>query len=172
MRVLWAGYLSARHDFWPRPLSVDTHPTVTTCRANTGNMTQFLRFRRTLRQVRRWLGGHDERLRAVLLVVQPALPVGLKSGARGRKGWHDMIDPHVEGPSGSRHYGQWPDIVRRPAHPRRLVGVLVIGRIAAKPQAQLASAPEGSVILSLSLGAVGKLIRAPRPKVTAAERQV
>jgi|AmaraimetP72IA01_FD_contig_51_2240469_length_324_multi_8_in_0_out_0_1 hypothetical protein len=20
-----------------------------------------------------------------------------------------MIDPHVEGPSGSRHYGQWPD---------------------------------------------------------------
>jgi hypothetical protein len=38
-------------------------------------------------------------------------------------------------------------IVRRPAHPRRLVGVLVIGRVAAKPQAQLASAPEGSVIL-------------------------
>jgi hypothetical protein len=37
---------------------------------------------------------------------------------------------------------------------------------------QLASAPEGSVILSLSLGGVGKLIRAPRPKVTAAERQV
>ena len=35
--------------------------------------------------------------------------------------------------------------VRRPAHPRRLVGVLVIGRVAAKPQAQLASAPEGSV---------------------------
>src|SRR5262245_33990098 len=62
-------------------------------------------------------------------------------------------------------------IVRRPAHPRRLVGVLVIGRVAAKPQAQLASAPEGSVILSLSLGGVGKLIRAPRPKVTAAERQ-
>ena len=29
-------------------------------------------------------------------------------------------------------------IVRRPAHPRRLVGVLVIGRVAAKPQAQLA----------------------------------
>src|SRR5262249_44544749 len=29
--------------------------------------------------------------------------------------------------------------------PRRLVGVLVIGRVAAKPQAQLASAPEGSV---------------------------
>src|SRR5262245_44396857 len=43
-------------------------------------------------------------------------------------------------------------IVRRPAHPRRLVGVLVIGRVAAKPQAQLASAP--------------------RPKVTAAARQV
>jgi hypothetical protein len=32
-------------------------------------------------------------------------------------------------------------IVRRPVHPRRLVGVLVIGRVAAKPQAQLASAP-------------------------------
>ena len=63
-------------------------------------------------------------------------------------------------------------IVRRPAHPRRLVGVLVIGRVAAKPQAQLASAPEGSVILGLSLGGVGKLISAPRPKVTAAERQV
>jgi hypothetical protein len=28
-------------------------------------------------------------------------------------------------------------LVRRPAHPRRLVGVLVIGRVAAKPQAQL-----------------------------------
>src|SRR5262249_57981878 len=62
-------------------------------------------------------------------------------------------------------------IVRRPAHPRRLVGVLVIGRVAAKPQAQLASAPECSVILSLSLGGVGKLISAPRPKVTAAEWQ-
>jgi hypothetical protein len=33
-------------------------------------------------------------------------------------------------------------IVRRPAHPRRLVRVLVIGRVAAKPQAQLASAPD------------------------------
>jgi hypothetical protein len=63
-------------------------------------------------------------------------------------------------------------IVRRPAHPRRLVGVLVIGRVAAKPQAQLACAPEGSVKLSLSLGDVGKLISAPRPKVTAAKRQV
>jgi hypothetical protein len=62
-------------------------------------------------------------------------------------------------------------IVRRPAHPRRLVGVLVIGRVAAKPQAQLASAPEGSVKLGLSLGGVGKLISAPRPKVTAANRQ-
>jgi hypothetical protein len=39
--------------------------------------------------------------------------------------------------------------VRRPAHPRRLVGVLVIGRVAAKSQAQLASAPERSVILYL-----------------------
>src|SRR4029453_735675 len=56
-------------------------------------------------------------------------------------------------------------IVRRPAHPRRLVGVFVIGRVAAKPQAQLASAPEGSVILSLSLRGVGKLIRRPRSTV-------
>src|SRR5262249_14132853 len=63
-------------------------------------------------------------------------------------------------------------IVRRPAHPRWLVGILVIGRVAAKPQAQLASAPEGSVKLSLSFGAVGKLISVPRPKVMAAERQV
>jgi hypothetical protein len=30
MRSLWTGYLSARHDFWPRSLSVGTHPTVTT----------------------------------------------------------------------------------------------------------------------------------------------
>jgi hypothetical protein len=42
-------------------------------------------------------------------------------------------------------------IVRRPAHPGRLVGVLVIGRVSAKPQAQLASAPIGSVKLGLSL---------------------
>jgi hypothetical protein len=33
----------------------------------------------------------------------------------------------------------------------RLVGVLVIGRVAAKPQAQLASAPIGSVKLGLSV---------------------
>jgi hypothetical protein len=57
-------------------------------------------------------------------------------------------------------------------HRTAVAWVLVIGRVAAKPQAQLASAPEGSVILSLSLGGVGKLISAPRPKVTAAERQV
>src|SRR5262249_45353248 len=63
-------------------------------------------------------------------------------------------------------------IVRSPAHARRLVGALVIGRVAAKPQAQLASAPEGSVKLSLSLAGVGKLISVPRPKVTAAARQV
>ena len=63
-------------------------------------------------------------------------------------------------------------IVRRPAHPRRLVRVLVVGRVAAKPQAQVASAPEGSVILSLSLGGVGKPIGAPRPKVTATQGQV
>src|SRR5207253_859547 len=34
------------------------------------------------------------------------------------------------------------------------------------------SAPIGSVKLGLSLGGVGKLISVPRPKVTAAERQV
>jgi hypothetical protein len=34
-------------------------------------------------------------------------------------------------------------IVRRPARPLRLAGILIIGRVAAKPQAQLASAPEG-----------------------------
>jgi hypothetical protein len=44
MRFLWTGYLSARHDFWPRPLSVGTHPTVTTCKANTGKTPRFLRF--------------------------------------------------------------------------------------------------------------------------------
>src|SRR5262249_43189627 len=63
-------------------------------------------------------------------------------------------------------------IVRRPAHPRRLVRVLVVGRVAAKPQAQVASAPEGSVILSLSLGGVGKPIGTPRTKVTATQGQV
>ena len=44
MRFLWTGYLSARHDFWPRPLYVGTHPTVTTCKANTGETPRFLRF--------------------------------------------------------------------------------------------------------------------------------
>src|SRR5262249_41553920 len=44
MRVLWTGYLCARHDFSPRPLSVKTHPTVTTCKANTGKTPRFLRF--------------------------------------------------------------------------------------------------------------------------------
>src|SRR5262249_34276013 len=44
MRSLRAGYLSSRHDFWPRPLSVGTHPTVTTCKANTEKTPQFLRF--------------------------------------------------------------------------------------------------------------------------------
>src|SRR5262249_29871601 len=33
-----------RHDFWPRPLFVGTHPTVTTCKANTGKTPRFLRF--------------------------------------------------------------------------------------------------------------------------------
>src|SRR5262249_52641877 len=59
MRFLWTDYLSARHDFWPRPLSVGTHPTVTTCKANTGMTLRFLRFHRTRRQVRRWSVGHD-----------------------------------------------------------------------------------------------------------------
>jgi hypothetical protein len=44
MRFLWTDYLSVRHDFWPRPLSVDTHPTVTTCEANTERTLRFLRF--------------------------------------------------------------------------------------------------------------------------------
>ena len=38
------GYLSARHDFWPRPLSVGTRRTVMTCKANTGKTPRFLRF--------------------------------------------------------------------------------------------------------------------------------
>jgi hypothetical protein len=38
--------------------------------------------------------------------------------------------------------------------------------------AAVARAPIGSVKLGLSLGGVGKLISVPRPKVTAAERQV
>jgi len=60
MRFLWTGYLSARHDFLHRPLSVGTRPTVTTtCKANTGKMTWFLRCHRTGRQVWRWSVGHD-----------------------------------------------------------------------------------------------------------------
>src|SRR5262249_3652376 len=56
-------------------------------------------------------------------------------------------------------------IVRRPEPPRRLVWVPVIGRIAAKPQAQLASAPEGSVILSLSPVSLARhLPMQPRPR--------
>jgi hypothetical protein len=43
-RFLWTGSLSARHDFWPQPLSVGTHPTVTTYKANTGKTPRFLRF--------------------------------------------------------------------------------------------------------------------------------
>jgi hypothetical protein len=46
--------LSARHDFWPRPLYVGTHPTVTTCKANTERTLRFLRFTE-----RRWSVGHD-----------------------------------------------------------------------------------------------------------------
>src|SRR5215471_12299661 len=92
---------------------------------------------------------------------------GLLSGCRPKQPCR--LEPFIHNAI-SRDKSVHEPIVRRPAHPRRLVGVLVIGRVAAKPQAQLASAPEGSVILSLSLGGVGKLIRAPRPKVTAAER--
>src|SRR5262249_37453684 len=36
-------HLSARHDFWPRPLYVRIHPTVTTCKANTERTLRFLR---------------------------------------------------------------------------------------------------------------------------------
>src|SRR5262249_31206092 len=39
------GHLSVRHDFWPRPLSVGTHPTVTTCKPNTEKTPRFLRIR-------------------------------------------------------------------------------------------------------------------------------
>src|SRR5262245_61948053 len=59
MRFLWTGYLSARHDFWPRALSVGNLPTVTTYKANTGRTPRFLRFHRTCGQVRRWSVGHD-----------------------------------------------------------------------------------------------------------------
>src|SRR5262249_4097490 len=53
----------------------------------------------------------------------------------------------------------------RPAPPRLLVGVLVSGRSASKPQAQLASAPEGSVILSLSPVSLARhLPMQPRPR--------
>ena len=52
-------------------------------------------------------------------------------------------------------------IVRRSAHPLRLVGVPVIGRIAAEPRAQITSAPPGSVIDSLSLGGLGEPISRP-----------
>jgi hypothetical protein len=58
---------------------------VTTCKANTGKMTQFLRFHRTLRQVRRWLGGHDERLGCAPRGPLGPRPIGLESGALGPK---------------------------------------------------------------------------------------
>src|SRR5262245_41411121 len=45
MRFLWTNHLSVRHDFWPRPLSVGTHPTVTTCKPNTEKTPRFLRIR-------------------------------------------------------------------------------------------------------------------------------
>src|SRR5262249_23420302 len=94
---------------------------------------------------------------------------GLLSGCRPKQPCR--LEPFIRNAI-SRDKSVHEPIVRRPAHPRRLVGVLVIGRVAAKPQAQLASAPEGSGKLSLSLGGVGKLVSAPRPKVTAAARQV
>jgi hypothetical protein len=53
-------------------------------------------------------------------------------------------------------------IVRYPAHPRRLVGLLVIGQITAEPQAQITSAPQGPVIDSLSMGGVGESINPPK----------
>src|SRR5262252_7263313 len=94
---------------------------------------------------------------------------GLLSGCRPKQPCR--LEPFIHNAI-SRDKSVHEPIVRRPAHPRRLVGVLVIGQVAAKPQAQVASAPEGSVILSLSLGGVGKTISAPRPKVTATQGQV
>jgi hypothetical protein len=73
MRVLWTGDLSARHDFWPRPLSVDTHPTVTTCKANNWKDASVPQIHRTLRQVRRWSVGHDAASQPALWQVRPAV---------------------------------------------------------------------------------------------------
>ena len=68
MRFLWTGYLSARHDFWPRPLSVGTHPSVTTCKANTEKTPRFLRIREMSMP---WSAGHD---RASATRPAPPLP--------------------------------------------------------------------------------------------------
>jgi hypothetical protein len=68
MRFLWTEYLSARHDFWPRPLYVGTHSTVTTCKANARKTPRFLRLHRTRRPVRRWSVGHDSPSRCALVV--------------------------------------------------------------------------------------------------------
>src|SRR5262249_21237755 len=65
---------------------------------------------------------------------------GLLSGCRPKQPCR--LEPFIRNAI-SRDKSVHEPIVRRPAHPRRLVGVLVIGRVAAKPQAQLASAPEG-----------------------------
>src|SRR5262245_43037289 len=45
MRVSWTRYFAPRHDSWPRPLYVCTHPTVTTCKPNTEKTPRFLRIR-------------------------------------------------------------------------------------------------------------------------------
>jgi hypothetical protein len=66
---------------------------VTTCKANTGKMTQFLRFHRTLRQVRRWLGGHDERLGCAPRGPTRPGPSVLSPARRARKGWHEYDRP-------------------------------------------------------------------------------
>src|SRR5262249_26947204 len=82
MRVLWAGYLSARHDSWPRPLSADTHPTVTTCKANTGKTPRFLRFIEPCDKLRRWSDGHDALRQRV--VASPGPPCASQPGGSGR----------------------------------------------------------------------------------------
>jgi len=68
----------------------------------------------------------------------------------------ERVETNSPGRYPGNQFSALPSSTISPAHPRRLVGALVIGRVAAKPQAQLASAPEGSVKLGLSLGGVGK----------------
>jgi hypothetical protein len=49
--------------------------------------------------------------------------------------------------------------------------VLAVCRIGSEPLAQLANAPEGSIVLALALAGVSEAVRATRQEVTAAERE-